>query len=192
MNFDIAPFVPVITNVSFLIGGAWLTYSFQKKFSKDDEKKRTLAFLISIRAEISSVWSRYYEEIGIHLESLKEHSGFGSYYPIFDRYFVVYDNNTNLLGNVTTDLSELIVKTYILAKGLKDSFLFNNDLLAKMTYYNDLAQETGSQHYKTQHLTYAQTWNEYGIGIQEMHFRLKNSQEILVNLINEQITKSKN
>ena len=187
MNCDMTTFWQIISSGFFVIVGAWLTYCFQKKFVKDDEKKRTLAFLISIRAEISSVWSRYYEEIGSHVENLQEHTGFGSYYPIFDRYFVVYDNNTNLLGGLTQDLSELIVKTYLLAKGLKDSFLFNNDLLTKTTYYHDLSQETNSEHYKRQHAIYAQMWQEYGIGIKEMHFRLKKDQQDLISLINKQI-----
>ena len=176
-----------ISNTFFTIIGACLTYCYQKKISKDDEQKRIFGFLISVKAEISGVWNRYYEEVGSHVENLQDHTGFDSYYPIFDRYFVVYDSNTNLLGELTQDLSELIVETYLLAKGLKDSFLFNNDLLAKTTYYHDLSQESRSEHYKIQHAYYVKMCQNYGVAIKEMHFRLKENQKDLISLINKQL-----
>lgn len=161
-----------------------LSYWRYRVDKASDEKKQIESFLNSIKSEISSIWSRYYDTIGKSIESLKEDEGFDSYYPIFDNYFIVYDNNTNLIGSLDKELSEILVKTYIIAKGLKDSFVFNNQLLNEVRRYHDLAQETNIEHYSIQYQTYFGIWQEYGKGIQEMHFKLKESKDILIDNIN--------
>ena len=170
-----------------VILGTWLSYFYQGKITKKDEDKKTKLFLISIKSEISSVWSHYEETAGRLIENLKDNEGFDFYYPIFDNYFVVYDNNTNLIGNLDKDLNEILVKTYILAKSLKDSFICNNHLLNEMKRYHDLAQETGIKHYSIQHQTCRGIWQDYGKGIQEIHFKLKKSKDILIENINAKL-----
>ena len=104
--------------VGFAVG-----YYFQRRDKKSDEKKQIESFLNSIKTEISSIWERYYEVVGKSIENSNQNEGFASYYPIFDNYFIVYDNNTNLIGKLDKELSQVLVKTYIMAKGLKDSFI---------------------------------------------------------------------
>lgn len=167
--------------------GFGISYWRQKADKNSDEKKQTESFLNAIKSEISSIWSRYYATIGESIENLKENEGFGSYYPIFDNYFIVYDNNTNLIGNLDKELSEILVKTYTIAKGLKDSFLCNNKLLNELNRYYDFAQETKIEHYSIQHQTHFTIWQDYGKVVQEMHFKLKESKDILIEKINKEL-----
>jgi len=169
------------------VAGFAISYWRQRADKKNDEKKQIESFLNAIRSEISSIWIRYYETIGDSIENLKENEGFDSYYPIFDNYFIIYDNNTNLIGSLDKGLSEILIKTYIAAKGLKDSFVFNNQLLNEVRRYHDLARETNIKHYSVQHQAYSGIWQDYGKGIQEMHFKLKESKDILIDNINKKL-----
>lgn len=170
------------------VAGFGISYWRQRIDKKKDEEKQIESFLNAIKSEISILWGHYYEVVGKSIEEeLKENDGFGAYYPIFDNYFVVYDNNTNLIGNLDQDLSAILVRTYIAAKGLKDSFIFNNQLLNEMKRYHDLAQESKLIHYSTQYQIYFETWKSYGSDIREMHFKLKEYKEILINNINKKL-----
>lgn len=85
-------------------------------------------------------------------------------------------------------MREILIKTYITAKGLKDSFVFNNQLLNELKSYHDLAQEAKIEHYSIQHQTLFTIWQNYGKGIQEMHFKLKESKGSLIGNINKKLS----
>jgi len=177
-----------ITLIGTIIG-VWGSYFFQRKINNNDEKQKINSFLVSIKAEISNVWNRYYETVGKKVEALNENEGLNLFYPVFDNYFVVYDNNTNCLGNLDKELSEIIVKTYILAKGLKDSFVFNNSLINEIRRYSDLVNERQETKYcKIEREQVIGMYKGYGNDIRKMHFLLKENKDILLSEIDEKLS----
>lgn len=142
---------------------------------------------MSMHSEISNIWHHYYNVTGTGqlIEKLEDNSGLDLYIPIFDRYFLVYDNNVDLIGTLDRNVSSIIVETYTMAKGLKDSLLFNNQLLNEIRRYNDLFNKTDLSYYNTQHQTYILIWKEYGSKIKEIHFGLEKSKNNMLQVISK-------
>ena len=131
MNQDL-----IIAAASACFGGvAGYASSYVRGYFDEKRRKRdeVNSFLRAIRCELWGLWNRYNSTFGCNLVNQK--GIFRDYYPIYENYFSLYDSNTHLLTNLPSDLSEGIIKTYTLAKGLKDSFMYNNFLLDKESYY---------------------------------------------------------
>ena len=86
----------------FTILGTLLSYHYQRKNDAKNEENKAKIFLISIRAEITSVWNRYSESMGKVVESLPDEMGLDSYYPLSENYFSVYDCNSSMTINLGT------------------------------------------------------------------------------------------
>jgi hypothetical protein len=88
---------------------------------------------------------------GARLESLRENEPFNFYYLFASDFFSVYNSNASLIGRINDNgLRKQIIKTYILSKGMVDSFRLNNALVHKFEYankhYDETKQEVHKQH----------------------------------------------
>jgi hypothetical protein len=157
----------------FVIVGTWLSYWQQKKMEKDKEQKQIKSFLKSIKYELSGIWDRYYETIGEEISKLTEEIGLNYSYIMSENYFVVYDNNTNMLGNLNSDLSEKIVKTYMSVKGLKDTLIGNNQILENLKKYQLLHDK--------------KLLKDFGKNLKETHNLFKTNFDDLIKSIDREI-----
>ena len=164
------------------VSGGFISYHFQKRIAKDNEERLLNSFVKSIKTEISMVWD-IYEEMGNIVENLPENEGLSFYYPIVDNYFVVYDNNTNLIGALDEECATLIVKTYTIAKGLKDSYICNNYTLQKIDSYKESFQVNQNEYTNQQYRELLKNWQAYGNQIKHSHFKLKEQKEKLIHYI---------
>lgn len=89
----------------------------------------------ALYAEIVSLRDNYMRGIGQRIENAPDTQPFNWYYPADQRYFVIFEENASAIGRIPDDRErELIVKAYTQAKGLLDSYLFNNKLVEKYAY----------------------------------------------------------
>ena len=191
MNLENSFFWEISFSGLFVILGTWLSYLYQKHITKKDEEAKINSILLAVKIEISTLWNRYNKEMGPLIESLEGDTGLNTYYPVFDDYFVIYNNNTEFIGNIDKELGALIIKTYIVAKGLKDSLLFNNQLLNKFQRYYDLAEESNLDHYSKQHINCHETWKNYGQSLKKAHFELKDIANKLLISIDKKLLSQK-
>ena len=124
--------------ISALIGGGLSLLGavgavlIDRKISRNEEesKERILlrGFINSIKTEITALWVD-----NSSLESLKEGEPFLKTVAITQDYFVIYSNNSPLIGRLKSEeLRNQIVKTYTAARLLIDAYAYNNDLVREM------------------------------------------------------------
>jgi hypothetical protein len=124
--------------ISALIGGVLSLLGavgavlIDRKISREEEesKERILlrGFINSIKTEMTTLW-----DDNSHLESLREGEPFLTTIAITQDYFVIYSNNSHLIGRLKSEeLRNHIVKTYTAARMLIDVFAYNNDLVREM------------------------------------------------------------
>jgi hypothetical protein len=88
--------------------------------------------LQGLRAELETVWTIYNDKFSDGIKSLKEGGIVEREYPLYlhQGYFVVYDTNCSLIGQLPDDeLRIAIVTGYLKARELIDAYLHNNQLL---------------------------------------------------------------
>jgi hypothetical protein len=128
--------------------------------------------------------------MGKHVESLSAGTALLLYWPISQNYFNIYEGNSTLIGNIKNDdLRNLVILTYIQAKGLVDSFLMNNSLVQKQENYNLAylqSTETISQQFWRDRASEQQRGLiEYASGIKAQHYELKHNIETLLSKLSD-------
>jgi hypothetical protein len=154
------------------------SFDYSRNLQNGAEKETTRRLLLAIKAEVETIWSNYQQEVGCLVESLEPGHGLNLIYKLRQHYFTVYDSNAQFLGHVEDDkLRVAIIRAYTLAKGLVDSHLLNNDLLAKHrdTQGFGLSSQTGA----------AAHWRDFGITIKAAYEETKESVELLLQLLNQ-------
>jgi hypothetical protein len=109
----------------------------------ENDTKLLKGLLQALHDELESIYERYQESMGAHIEALAEGTPLLMYYPVINDFFTVYNANAFLIGRIeNNDLRKSLVRTYVLAKGLVDSFRMNNESVSKFEHWNALAGET--------------------------------------------------
>ncbi len=86
------------------------------------------------------------------------------YYPLTQDYFTVYQSNAHLIGEIQNeDLRGLIILTYSAAKGVVDSYRYNNHIVEKHEHWDWVAAETKNPLHVVAGLHYDITGLHYGI-----------------------------
>lgn len=130
----------------FVLFGVFLQYKTQEAHNKKNEQRVLKSLLQAIHDEIETVYERYQETMGSQLEALSDNQPLLLHYPLNNDFFSVFHGNTSLIGKIeSNDLRKQIIKTYILAKGIIDSYRMNNYLLQQYEQAYRIHQETGSQ-----------------------------------------------
>lgn len=123
-----------------LIGGyatKWATEAAYQNNLKLQEEARSAALnrvLQGIRAEVETLWKIYNDKFGKAITSLEDGGIVKDEYPLhlYQGYFVVYDNNCSLIGQLPDDeLRESIIMGYLKARELIDAYIHNNSLLQR-------------------------------------------------------------
>lgn len=180
--------------VSALVGGAIAGFfslrAVDRSAKKDSEMRKKEeesllnAFLLSIRDEVDTLWNRYMWGIGEELEKLPENQPFLWQYPLTQNYFSVYDNNSSLIGKIKEDnLRKLIIITYTQAKGLIDSYRFNNEMVK--TYEDFSLRQTSNPTFGEKVEAELAALIRYAEGIKKQHNEIReNIVELLKRLSN--------
>lgn len=117
----------------------------ERKKRHDEERQEIMNYRKAIRSEIVTLWDQYMIGVGSELEKADSTKPFEILYPVGQNYFVFYDSNMSTLAKINDDEErEKIIETYIVAKGLIDSYMYNNSLNEKMDKLHEVPQEEGN------------------------------------------------
>ncbi|WP_157492433.1 hypothetical protein [Geothrix fermentans] len=158
-----------------------------------DRKKRTevdakiiLSLLQALHDELDSVFATYQERIGARVEALPEGQPLLFYYPVINDFFTVYNANAYLIGRIeNNDLRKALVQTYVLAKGMVDSFRMNNELLSKFEHWHALAAETNNPVHKQNAKDRFSNLASYATQIRKGHIETKKSLSELMRMMHK-------
>ena len=103
------------------------------RLDERQKRKRIDAVLQAIQCELEILGQTYKQNIGGDLEKIKEGQTFDVYFSLKQQYFIVYPNNTDVVGQIEDgDLVKAIVGTYNTANVLIESYLINNSYLERL------------------------------------------------------------
>jgi len=176
-------FVAAIIGAS--VGGfitAWATRKSVQQIFKNDLKKRDIekqenlqGLYRVIKSELNTLWSRYYNEgAGEKIENLKDGEPLLMYYPLTQDYFTMYHSNANLIGEIQNeDLRGLIILTYSAAKGVVDSYRYNNHIVGQHEHWSWVAAETNNDLHRVRAKTFLDSCVEYTAVLKKGHYEIK-------------------
>lgn len=121
--------------------GAWIGGRYAKKSvliaadkhseaDRNRERQEIANIRKALKTEIDTLFSRYLTTIGKQIEAHETEEPFWYYFPAYQKYYIVFENNAHLVGKIPDDNErKLIVETYSAARGLLDNYLYNNSLI---------------------------------------------------------------
>ena len=172
----------------FTLLGVSRTYENDVKRQNKIEAVRLQGFYRAALTEIETLWTRYQETMGHVVESLTTGNPLAYYYPVTQDYFTVFRSNADLIGRIPDrKLREILVKTYIGAKSLIDSYKMNNDIVAKLEYWQGLFMETQNEIHQQKANLLHQQLVDYAAGIQKRHYEVKANKDSLVSALKDNI-----
>jgi hypothetical protein len=138
-----------------LIGGGFAILAGRQahknslKLDQVQGQKKIDGILQAIRCELVILGEVYQQQAGGMLEKLKEGEPFDVNFSLTEKYFIVYPNNTDVVGQIEdTDLVKAIVVTYNKANFLIEMFRINNWYLDQLRGLSEVHNQTlqeGSQ-----------------------------------------------
>lgn len=170
----------------FTLRGAKLTHQNDLDKQKIDKENIIKGLLQSLHDEIETLWETYNKGVGVKLEALGDNQPFIWYYPVTQEYFTVYNGNSFLIGQIdNNDLRRAIIISYTKARGLIDSYRFNNDLLQKYEYWPFLFQETKNPIHEANKIAYITSLTKYANGLKISHNELKQQVNDLLRMLHK-------
>jgi hypothetical protein len=171
----------------FTLQGVKKAHQHDLEKQKKDREALVKSLLQSLHDEIETLWETYMKGIGVKLEALSDNQPFLLYYPVTQEYFTVYTGNSFLIGQIdNNDLRKAIIATYTKARGLIDSYRFNNDLLQKYEYWSFLFQETKNSQHATNRDAYRDSLIKYAKDLKESHSELKEDANNVLRILRKQ------
>jgi hypothetical protein len=183
--------IAAISTMSATGRGAKHAFDYSRLLQQEAEREASRRLLLALKAEVETIWNGYQLEVGHHIEALKDGQGLDLVYKLRQQYFTVYDTNAQFLGHVENDqLRTAIVRTYTLAKGLVDTHLLNNDLLAQHKAVAQFDLRPAATPFSTQILQQnqqrvMQQWKAFGTEIKNAYFQTRHSVEQLLELLSQ-------
>ncbi|HWQ90821.1 MAG TPA: hypothetical protein VN673_04060 [Clostridia bacterium] len=119
--------------ISAFIGaviGSVASYILSLRSDKKQKQKQINAVLRAIRYELEILSGYYDRTSGGLLAKVKEGEPHLTYFVLGEEYFIVYPNNTEIVGQIDdAELCKAIVGTYNKANFLREGFRINNLIL---------------------------------------------------------------
>jgi hypothetical protein len=179
MNMDLNEFSSAL--IGAFLGGvlaglfALLAVEKQEKVSRklvaDEDEAMITATVRAMMAELDVIYERYQATVGGLLEKLEEGKAFIYFFPVFSDFFTIYNTNAHVIGRIrSAELRSKFVKTYVLSKGLVDSFVLNNKMLEEFATADAVARANGNAAQKDTAHAALMSLEMYGGQLKQMHF----------------------
>ena len=135
--------IPLLSALAGAILGGWLATRAAFNATKlahvnarnlENERNSWMirGLLLGLETEIKSLRGVYENEFVEDLRALPDGTPFEMHFPITQGYFTVFESSAHLLGQIPDDkLRKCIIEIYLGAKGIIDTHLYNNQLLAE-------------------------------------------------------------
>ena len=156
------------------------TETFAKSSAAENEAGLVRSLLHAIHDELEVVFERYRRHVAPQVEALQPNTPFALFFPVNNDYFTVFNGNAHLVGKIKDhDLRRSLVRTYVLAKGLVDTFRMNNHMLAELERAEELAAATGLESDERVRRERYAALCDYGALIQKDHYEALSAYEDL-------------
>ncbi len=153
----------------------------------ENDAKLLRGLLQVLHDELESVQERYQETMGKEVEALQDGQPLLFVFPVMNDFFAVYNGNASQIGRIgNNDLRKSLVQTYVLAKGLVDSFRLNNEYLSKYEYWSTVEGANKLSSNQPNAEVYRQRLINYAGSIKRSHEKTKTSINDLLRRLHKQ------
>jgi hypothetical protein len=154
----------------FALWGVILAHKKELKRRRQEQKETLQSLYQGLYTEVQILWEGYMSGLGGDIDKLKGDEPLDRYYPITPNEFPVYTANLPLIGQIEdSTLRELIIRTYARGKGIIDSTLMNNSLVAKSEQWDWLYAETHKEIHKHGKEAATRSMVDYARNIRQQH-----------------------
>jgi hypothetical protein len=102
----------------------------------------------------------------------------------------MYQANANLIGEIKNeDLRGLIILTYSAAKGVVDSYRYNNHIVRQHEHWNWIAAETKNDFHRERAKAFLNSCVEYAVVLKKDHYEIKELLQRLNTAIDNELSK---
>jgi len=136
--------------IGAVIGGIFTSFTTWWSIRRS-QKNQIEGVIQGIRAEVETLWDIYIIKFKDAIPLIEKGEPILKQYPLYlyQGYFVVYDSNSSLIGQIPNNsLRKEIVTGYLKAKELIDAHLHNNKLVEKLAHWESLNKETQEGKYE--------------------------------------------
>lgn len=174
----------------FTLWGTVIEGKRERDNREQDNLSKKLNILKGIRTEIELITSLYNERMGEHISNYKPGQVLDVYFLITQNNFVFYENNAEFISELDEDVLKEIVRFYITAKSLIDTYNTNNTNLNEVkTLSLKVADNPHNQTYVNLLNAYMGIASQYAPMIVEIHNQTVESQRKAISAINGEINR---
>ena len=186
---DWAAWVQAVGSIAAIFFAVVLTwYQGERSIEREQKKEKEdlEGLLLSIKDEVSVNMEMAHQTIGIALENTEPGTAFYFTFPVQEDPFYIYNSITNRLHLIKDEkLRFQIIKTYGVAKGVVQTFRFNNELVAKIELARRMQLSNGAfRDAMGAQLVEAQI-REYGDKVRGQYAQVKIEVENLLSILRE-------
>ncbi|MBW9466549.1 hypothetical protein [Enterobacter roggenkampii] len=174
----------------FTLWGTVIEGKRERDNREQDNLSKKLNILKGIRTEIELITSLYNERMGAHISNYKPGQLLDVYFLITQNNFVFYENNAEFISELGEDVLKEIVRFYITAKSLIDTYNTNNTNLNEVKTLSLKVADNPHNHTHVNLLNaYMGIASQYAPMIVEIHNQTVESQRKAISAINGEINR---
>lgn len=158
------------------------TYKHNARLAGIQQQKKINGILQAIRYEFAVASDIYQRKAGNLLDKLEAGKPYHVYFCCEERYFLVYPNNTEIIGQIDDkDLCRTIIEAYNTANYVLEGMHVNNWYLDKLCEFRELQSKGPATGHVNENLrNYEQHLIDYAPGLKQGNQRLKEQRESLL------------
>ena len=143
---DLAAWVQAIGSIAAILAAiavAWYQAEVTRERDRQDREADLRGLLLSVRDELFVNLTMAHEIVGKELEETAPGTIYFGIFPVPEDPFVIFNSLSHKLPMITNERLRLqIIKTYAIAKGVAQTFRFNNTLLSNYEITRKIARKS--------------------------------------------------
>jgi len=117
----------------FTLWGTLIEGNRERKTKEDDLLTKKINILKGVKTEIELITALYNQRMNSHINNYKDGQILDVYFLITQNNFVFYESNAEFISELDENVLKDVVRFYITAKSLIDTFNTNNTNINKIS-----------------------------------------------------------
>ncbi|HAT2204301.1 TPA: hypothetical protein I8271_001117 [Kluyvera intermedia] len=174
----------------FTLWGTLIEGNRERKTKEDDLLTKKINILKGVKTEIELITALYNQRMNSHINNYKDGQILDVYFLITQNNFVFYESNAEFISELDENVLKDVVRFYITAKSLIDTFNTNNTNINKISEIAiKIAEEPMNESYRGLLAAYTNIASQYAPMIIEINNETLRCQQQVILSINREIEK---
>ena len=144
LSVTVASWLQAVGSIGAILVAIFVSRQQFSHARAQDEQRRQQelkAFVLSIHAELHTLWAGYSANVGAHLPNIRDDAAFTQPWPATIEAFTIYNNNSAFVGKIEdAKLKEMVVEGFARFKGGLLSVGLNNRFIQEHNSARSIAE----------------------------------------------------